>query len=168
MPSKGQLHTGMPDQGRGPVLGKWTVAAVTIDPGPKRGTAKERTQAVGNWLYLPGQVAGSVVNFLVNTGSGVSILAARVWKRWGRQLELRKYWGRLCSMEGRALECMEQARLAVTMGTQDNSLGLHCDGNQRGQGIRQFASTRVPCTCQQPPRVGWRTWENAWRAPTAE
>ena len=59
-----------------------------------------------------------MVNFLVDTGSGVSILAARIWRKWRRSEEnLKKYWGRLCSVEGRALECMGGARLAVTFGT---------------------------------------------------
>ena len=45
-----------------------TTATVTIDAGPERGMAMEGKQAVGNGLYLPGQVAGNVVNFLVDTG----------------------------------------------------------------------------------------------------
>ena len=82
------------------------------------GMAKEGTQVVGNRLYLPGCVGGSLVNFLVDTGSGVSILAARVWRKWRRpENELQKYLGRLCSVEGRALECIGRARLAVTLGT---------------------------------------------------
>ena len=31
--------------------------------------------------------------------------------------ELTRYWGRLCSVEGRALECLGRARLTVTLGT---------------------------------------------------
>ena len=67
---------------------------------------------VGNGLYLPG------VSFLVNTGSGVSILAARTWRKWGRaEDELTRYWGLLCSVEGRALECLGSTRLTVTLET---------------------------------------------------
>ena len=73
---------------------------------------------VGNGLYLPGQIEGNGVSFLVDTGSGVSILAARSWRKWGRaEEELTRYWGRLCSVEGRALECLGRARLTVTLGT---------------------------------------------------
>ena len=61
-------------------------------------------------------MAGSVVCFLVDTGSEVSILATRVCDDWGRlKEELGKYW--LWSVEGRALECMGRARLTVTLGT---------------------------------------------------
>ena len=48
----------------------------------------------------------------------MSILAARTWKKWGRvESELTRYWGRLCSVEGQALECLGSARLTVTLGT---------------------------------------------------
>ena len=74
---------------------------------------------VGNGLYLPGGIEGNGVSFLVDTGSGVSILAARTMRKWGRaEDELTRYWGRLCSVEGRALECLGRARLTVTPGTQ--------------------------------------------------
>ena len=80
-------------------LGKWTVA-------------------IGNGLYLLGRIGGNGVSFLVDTGSGVSILAAHTWRKWGRtEDELTRYWGRLCSVEGRALECLGKARLTVTLGT---------------------------------------------------
>ena len=39
---------------------------------------------VGNGLYLPGLVEGNKVSFLVDTGSGVSNLAARTWRKWSR------------------------------------------------------------------------------------
>ena len=40
-------------------------------------------------------------------------------RQWGRRRdELTKYWGRLCLVEGRALDCLEQARLAVNLGAQ--------------------------------------------------
>ena len=65
-------------------------------------------QVVGNRLYLPGCVGGSVVNCLVDTGSGVSFLAVLVWRKLRRpENELQKYWGRLCSVsKGQALKCM--------------------------------------------------------------
>ena len=73
---------------------------------------------MGNRLYLPGRIEGNGVSFLVNTGSGVSILAARTWREWGRaEDELTRYWGWLCSVEGQALECLGKARLTVTLGT---------------------------------------------------
>ena len=73
---------------------------------------------VGNGLYLPGRIKGNGVSFLVDTGSGVSILAARTWRKWGRAEDgLTRYWGRLCSVEGRALECLGKAQLTVTLGT---------------------------------------------------
>ena len=56
---------------------------------------------VGNELYLPGRINGNGVSFLVDTGSGVSILAARTWRKWGHaEDELTRYWGPLCSVEG--------------------------------------------------------------------
>ena len=74
---------------------------------------------VGNGLYLPGRIEGNGVSFLVDTGSRVSILAAQTWRKWGRtEDELTRYWGRLCSVEGRALECLGSTRLTVTLGTQ--------------------------------------------------
>ena len=48
-----------------------------IDMGPQEGATTEETVMVGNVLYLPGWVEGNRVSFLVDTGSGVSILAAR-------------------------------------------------------------------------------------------
>ena len=73
---------------------------------------------VRNGLYLPGRTEGNRISFPVDTGSGVSILAAQTWKKWGRgESELTRYWGRLCSVEGRALECLGSARLTVTLGT---------------------------------------------------
>ena len=73
---------------------------------------------VENGLYLPGRIEGNRVSFLVDTGSGVSILVARTWKKWGlAENELTRYWGRLCSVEGRALECLGSARLTLTLGT---------------------------------------------------
>ena len=78
----------------------------------------EESVTIGNGLYLLGRIGGNGVSFLVDTGSGVSILAARKWKEWGRtEDELTRYWGRLCSVEGRALECLGKARLTVTLGT---------------------------------------------------
>ena len=95
----------MPDQRYGRTLGKRTVAAVA-----------EESVMVGNGLYLPGRIEGNGVSFLVDTGSGVSILAAR--RKWGRAEDsLTRYWGRLCSVEGRALECLGKARLTVTLAT---------------------------------------------------
>ena len=85
--------------------------------GPQGGAATEESVTIGNGLYLLGRIGGSGVSFLVDTGSGVSILAARKWKEWGRtEDELTRYW-RLCSVEGRALECLGKARLTVTLGT---------------------------------------------------
>ena len=96
---KGQLRERMSDQRYGRTLWKQTVAAVTIDAGPQEGAATEDSVIVGNGLYLPGQIEGNGVSFLVHTGSGVSILAARTWRNWGRaEDELTRYWGRLCSV----------------------------------------------------------------------
>ena len=48
----------------------------------------------------------------------MSILAALTWRKWGRAEDgLTRYWGPLCSVEGRALECLGKARLTVTLGT---------------------------------------------------
>ena len=85
----------------GQFLGKRTVAAVAIDAGPQEGAATEESVTIGNGLYLLGRIGGNGVSFLVDTGSGVSILAARTWRKWGRtEDELTRYWGRLCSVEG--------------------------------------------------------------------
>ena len=82
------------------------------------GKLTEESVTVGNGLYLPGWIGGNGVSFLVDTGSGVSILAARTWRKWGHTEDgLTRYWGRLCSVEGRALECLGKARLTVTLGT---------------------------------------------------
>ena len=73
---------------------------------------------VGNRLYLPGRIEGNGVSILVDTGFGVSILAARTWRKWGHaEDELTRYWGRLCLVEGRALECLGSTRLTVTLET---------------------------------------------------
>ena len=118
VPPKRTLRKGVPDQHNRRTLGKWAVAAVTIDAGPQEGVAMEETMMVGNGLYLPGWIEGNRVSFLVDTGSGVSILAARTWKKWGcAEDELTRYWGRLCSVEGRALECLGSTRLTMTLGT---------------------------------------------------
>ena len=86
--------------------------------GPQEGAATEESVMVGNGLYLSGRIEGNGVSFLVDTGFGVSILAARTWRKWGRaEDELARYSGRLCSVEGRALECLGRARLTVTLGT---------------------------------------------------
>ena len=78
----------------------------------------EETVMVVNGLYLPGRIEGNRVSFLVDTGSGVSILAAQTWRKWGgAEGELTRYWGRLCSVEGRALQCLGRTRLTVTLGT---------------------------------------------------
>ena len=107
----------MPDQ-HGRTLGKRTVAAVAIDAGPQEGAATEESVTIGNGLYLLGRIGGNGVSFLVDTGSVVSILAARTLRKWGRtEDELTRYWGQLCSVEGRALECLGKARLTVTLGT---------------------------------------------------
>ena len=70
----------MPHQ-HGRTLGKRTVAAVAINAGPQEGAATEELVTVGNGLYLFGRIGGNGVSFLVDTGSGVSILAARTWKK---------------------------------------------------------------------------------------
>ena len=76
VPSEGPFREGMPDQ-HGRTLGKRTVAAVAIDAGPQEGAATEESVTIGNGLYLLGRIGGNGVSFLVDTGSGVSILAAR-------------------------------------------------------------------------------------------
>ena len=50
-----------------------------MDARPKTGTVRRELQELGNRLYLPGQVAGHKVQFLVDTGLYVSPLAAKVW-----------------------------------------------------------------------------------------
>ena len=60
----------MPHRDHGTLLGKRTIPAITVGAGPERGEVKKGTQVVGNGLYLPGCIKGSVANFLVNTGSG--------------------------------------------------------------------------------------------------
>ena len=113
------LRKGLPDQNNRRALRKQTVTPVTIDAGPQEGAEKEQTVMVGNGLYVPGWVEGKKVSFLVNTGSGVLILAARTWRKGSRsEGELARYWGRLCSVEGRALQCLGRTRLTVTLGTQ--------------------------------------------------
>ena len=115
----GPFRERMPDQRNGRTFGKRTVAVVAIGAGPQEGAATEESVTVGNGLYLPGRIEGNGISFLVDTGSGVSILAAWTWRKWGRaEDELTRYWGRLCSVEGRALECLGKARLTVTLGTQ--------------------------------------------------
>ena len=112
LPSERTLCEGVPNESNRRMLGKRAVAAVTIDAGPQEGAATEETVMVGNGLYLPGWVEGNKVSFLVDMGSGVSILAARTWRKWSRsESELTRYWGRLCSVEGRALECLGRTRL---------------------------------------------------------
>ena len=118
VPSKRPFRERMPDQRYGRTLGKRTVVAVAIDAGPQEGAATEESVTVRNGLYLPGRIGGNGVSFLVDTGSGVSILAARTWRKWGRAEDgLTRYWGRLYSVEGRGLECLGKARLTVTLGT---------------------------------------------------
>ena len=90
VPPKRPFRERMSDQRWGRTLGKRTVAAVAIDAGPQEGAAV----MVGNGLYLHGCIEGNGVSFLVDTGSGVSILAARTWRKWGRaEDELTRYWG---------------------------------------------------------------------------
>ena len=84
VPPKRTLREGVPDQRNRRTFGKQAVAAVTIDAGPQEGAATEETVMLGNGLYLPGQIEGNGVSFLVDTGSGVSIMAARTWRKWGR------------------------------------------------------------------------------------
>ena len=70
------------------------------------------------WPLPPWTDRGERGQFPGRYGIGVSILAARTWKKWGRtEDELTRYWGRLCSVEGQALECLGKARLTVTLGT---------------------------------------------------
>ena len=76
----------------------------------------EEALTVANGLYLQGRICESAVNFLVDTGSGVSIVASRIWRC--RREGLTKYWGRLCLVEGRAFDCLGRGRLAVNLGSQ--------------------------------------------------
>ena len=141
MPSKGPFRERMPDQ-HGRTLFKRTVAAVAIDAGPQEGAATEESVTIGNGLYLPGRIGGNGVSFLVDTGSGVSILVARTWRKWGRtEDELTRYWGRLCSVEGRALECLGKARLTVTLGTRVVEWGFIVAeiGDEEGILVNDFA-----------------------------
>ena len=83
---------------------KWSVTLATLctrvpNQHHRRtfGKRTEKTWAVGNGLYLLRRIAGSKVSFLVDTGFGVSILAARIWREWDRRGdELAKYKGQLC------------------------------------------------------------------------
>ena len=101
VPPKRPFRERMPDQRYGRTLGKRT--------GVGHG---------GKWTIPPWTDQGNGVSFLVDTGSGMSILAARTCRKWGRAEDgLTRYWGRLCSLEGRALECLGKARLTVTLGT---------------------------------------------------
>ena len=78
VPPKRTLCSGVPDQRNRRKLGK----------------RAEETVMVGNGLYLPGRIEGNGVSFLVDTRYGVSILAARTWRKWGRtEDELTRYWG---------------------------------------------------------------------------
>ena len=43
---------------------------------------KKEVQLEGNGLYLQEQVAGHTVRFMVEMGSGMSLLATRVWNAW--------------------------------------------------------------------------------------
>ena len=83
VPPKRTLRDGVPDQRNRRTLGKRAVAAITIDAGSQEGAATEETVRVENGLYLPGWLKGNGVSFLVDMGSGVSILAARTWRKWG-------------------------------------------------------------------------------------
>ena len=56
------------------------VAAVTVDTGPEGGGAKKEMQSAGNRLLLLGRLAGCTVWFLVDTGSGVSLLVTKIWR----------------------------------------------------------------------------------------
>ena len=129
VPPKRPFRERMPDQRWGRTLGKRTVAAVAIDAGPQEGAATEESVVVGNGLYLPGRIEGNGVSFLVDTGSGVSILAARTWRKWSRvEDELTRYWGRLCSVEGRAPGQSMTYRDSRNSG---HRVELHSGGNLR-------------------------------------
>ena len=94
VPPKRPFRERMPDQHYGRTLGKRTVAAIAIDAGPQEDVATEESVTVGNRLYIPGRIEGNGVSFLVDTGSMVSILAARTWRKWGRAEEgLTRNWG---------------------------------------------------------------------------
>ena len=106
----------------------------------------EESVTIGNGLYLLGRIRGNGVSILVDTGSGVSILAARTWRKWGRtEDELTRYWGRLCSVEGRALECLGKARLTVTLGTQVVEWGFIVAEIGDDEGILVNDYTVRPC-----------------------
>ena len=96
------------------------------------------------------------VSFRVDTGSGVSILAARTWRKWGRaEDELTRYWGWLCSVEGRALECLGRAK-----GYWGTISPWHT-GSQCGL-------ARVPCTSQTSLEREKNTWASICRALSAQ
>ena len=85
---------------------------------PRHNRRRRRSWWGTDYISQGRSIEGNGVSFLVDTGSGVSILAARTWRKWGRaEDELTRYWGRLCSVEGQALECLSSTRLAVTLGT---------------------------------------------------
>ena len=131
---------------------------------------------VGNKLYLPGRIEGNGVSFLVDTGSGVSILAAQTWMKWGRaEDELTRYWGRLCSVEGRALECLGSTRLTMTLGTRaiKSSFIVAEIGDDEGILGNNFASSqcgRARVLCISCTSLEWEkdTWASACRAPSAQ
>ena len=60
LPSERSLCAGVPDHHHHRrTFGKRTVAAVAVDAGPEKGAGTEETWAVGNGLYLQGQIAGT-------------------------------------------------------------------------------------------------------------
>ena len=86
-------------------LGKRIVATGTVDMGPDGGRGEEREDTAIQGCTS--RLVGQMVWFLVDTGTGVSLLAARTWCMWAHpEEELERYWGQLCSVEGRALECL--------------------------------------------------------------
>ena len=131
------------------------------------GQTEERVM-VGNGLYIPRRIEGNGVSYLVDTGSGVSILAARTWRKWGcAEDELTRYWGRLCSVEGRALECLGSTRLTVTLGTRaikwNDFAKAHkltvrpCEGAvylpDLSKARKEHMGQRLPCTIRSVTEV---------------
>ena len=133
----------------------------------------------GNGQYLPGQIEGNGVSFLVDTGSGVCILVAWTWRKWGRMEDwLTRYLGRLCSVEGRALECLGKARLTVTLGTRviEWSFIVAEIGDDEGILGNNFAMahelTVRPCEGAWISQTSLGrekdTWANVYRAPSVQ
>ena len=99
---------------------------------PEGGAAKEGTQVVGNGLYLPGWVGGSVVNFLADTGSGVSISSLEEMEAAGERTA--EVLGPTVFSGGMGARMHGTSETGSHPGHVDRTLGLHRDRDWRGKG----------------------------------